>query len=501
MDIVTIQWKIGTIVYKTDTNTSIIQGNIDNDTPPDNTIILDRISTYSSEKFSLSHLADTVTGYRYIYKDNNTVLDESKNGPEWVDSIGITPEMSWVGWKWTNRMMLSYAWGDTVWEASRWFQSYTLINLGDPVTHNDKKAVGTQLDGIDRSIGTQLTSSQASPVQSFAQRDMDKDWYEDIVVQHADGYIELLLNLTNKIRSRGNIAYVPDLTSRWLSLGDFQWDGYADILGVDKKWDLVLLINDERRFTRQKLQVNPGQIVPTGITQFRIRDMDADKKDDIVYITEWWELSILYWTNTSGIFDKKLLDATLGISLSPTPIKTGGAVFARHIPQISLESTSTTEWPDESYIWNEVYVQHAYNEAKTPVIADVSDATGYAIFDDEFSSIASSAATSTSIRTKNFARSEYAGAFGIDISKKFTVATGSTLQSWSRVIVNIDIKNTTNSPIQGLEYLDTIPKIFGTDNTLKYTIKNGNNTLTRDFSLTSASNYDAYFNLIDIAGW
>jgi hypothetical protein len=66
--------------------------------------------------------------------------------------------------------------------------------------------------------------------------------------------------------------------------------------------------------------------------------------------------------------------------------------------------------------------------------------------------------------------------------------------------VNIDIKNTTNSPIQGLEYLDTIPKIFGTDNTLKYTIKNGNNTLTRDFSLTSASNYDAYFNLIDIAG-
>lgn len=91
--------------------------------------------------------------------------------------------------------MLSYAGGDTVGEASKWFHSYTLINLGDPVAHNDKKAVATELDGIDRSIGTELTSPQASPVQAFSQRDMDKDGYEDIVVQHADGYIELLLNL------------------------------------------------------------------------------------------------------------------------------------------------------------------------------------------------------------------------------------------------------------------------------------------------------------------
>ena len=64
---------------------------------------------------------------------------------------------------------------------------------------------------------------------------MDKDGYDDIVVQHSDGYIELLLNLGDRIRSRGNIAYVPDLVSRGLSLGDFTHDGYADIHGVDKE--------------------------------------------------------------------------------------------------------------------------------------------------------------------------------------------------------------------------------------------------------------------------
>lgn len=50
-----------------------------------------------------------------------------------------------------------------------------MVNLGDPVAHNDKKAPGTELDGIDRSIGTELTSPQSSPVKSYTQRDMDND--------------------------------------------------------------------------------------------------------------------------------------------------------------------------------------------------------------------------------------------------------------------------------------------------------------------------------------
>lgn len=61
-----------------------------------------------------------------------------------------------------------------------------MVNLGDPVTHNDKRAPGTELDGIDRSIGTQLTSSLDSPVQSYIQADMTNDGIDDIVVLHTD---------------------------------------------------------------------------------------------------------------------------------------------------------------------------------------------------------------------------------------------------------------------------------------------------------------------------
>lgn len=105
-----------------------------------------------------------------------------------------------------------------------------MINLGDPVAHNDKKAPGTELEGMDRSIGTELTSPQSSAIAHYATRDMNKDGLQDVVVQHNDGYVELILNLSDRMRSRGNIAYIPSIVTRGFSLGDFSNDGYADIL-------------------------------------------------------------------------------------------------------------------------------------------------------------------------------------------------------------------------------------------------------------------------------
>lgn len=226
---------IGRLYYKTDSAVSIVRMSDMDTFTIGNTVIIDNTTSTTLVPFSSSRLSDSVTGYRFIRRSAIPIVDEAKNGPESIEPLAMTSETPGIGWKGSNRMMLSYAGGDTVGESTKWFQSFTLVNLGDPVTHNDHQALGTELDGIDRSIGTELTSPQASPVKSYAQRDMDKDGYDDIVVQHSDGYIELLLNLGDRMRSRGNIAYVPDLVSRGLSLGDFTYDGYADILGVDKE--------------------------------------------------------------------------------------------------------------------------------------------------------------------------------------------------------------------------------------------------------------------------
>lgn len=76
--------------------------------------------------------------------------------------------------------------------------------------------------------------------------------------------------------------------------------------------------------------------MPQHITQFRIYDMDADPHDDIVYLSASGELGVLYGTDTPGTFTKKVLDSALGITLSPTPIITGGAVRASSTPDVHI---------------------------------------------------------------------------------------------------------------------------------------------------------------------
>lgn len=85
----------------------------------------------------------------------------------------------------------------------------------------------------------------------------------------------------------------------------------------------MLINNDGRKFARKDIVLADDTAVPQNISQFKIYDMDADGRDDIVYIAANGELAILYGTETSGIFTRNILDTTLGISLSPEPLQIG----------------------------------------------------------------------------------------------------------------------------------------------------------------------------------
>ncbi len=80
-------------------------------------------------------------------------------------------------------------------EASKWFHTYTYVNLGDPVAHIEHGTVGTEIDGIDRTIGTQVASSTHGSIRSYTHKDMNHDGMEDIIVIYDDGFIELLVNI------------------------------------------------------------------------------------------------------------------------------------------------------------------------------------------------------------------------------------------------------------------------------------------------------------------
>lgn len=62
----------------------------------------------------------------------------------------------------------------------------------------------------------------------------------------------------------------------------------------------------------------------------------------------------------------------------------------------------------------------------------------------------------------------------------------------------IEIENTANTPLQDIEYLDTIAPIFDASKTEKYTITASNQSTSRDFEFLQNGDFDAHFIVDDI---
>ncbi len=60
------------------------------------------------------------------------------------------------------------------------------MNLGDPVAHVDHGRGGTEIDGIDRSIGSIITRGTQRGISDFFHRDMDADGIDDLIVVYTD---------------------------------------------------------------------------------------------------------------------------------------------------------------------------------------------------------------------------------------------------------------------------------------------------------------------------
>jgi hypothetical protein len=111
---------------------------------------------------------------------------------------------------------------------------------------------------------------------------------------------------------------------------------------------------------------------------------------------------------------------------------------------------------------SEVYYQYSH-----PLISSSTDTDDISGISTRFDTIADGA---TGNRISTFMRSQYAIANGLDISKVYTNSTSTTLYAGDTIMASIRIKNNTNQVLNTTEYLDTIPKIFSTEKTQKYTV-------------------------------
>lgn len=413
------------------------------------------------------------------------IFDDTKTSPNNIDDIGTLPENLGVGWMGDNRMLLSFAGGDTVGEATKWFHTYMFVNLGDPVAHIKHNWWESIIDWLDRTIWTHLADSRRSYIQDFFQKDMNNDGLTDIVIQYVDGYIELLLNLGWKFRSIWNIAYIPNLTNSKILIADFTGDKYSDIAILNSDWEIVILSNNDRKFTTEKIFIENNEKSPIRIQQFKSYDMDADNKDDIVYLTSAWELGILYWTEKSANFTKKILDSTLGITLMDSSDNYGWAIFADNLDDFSTKINN-------SMVSNEVYYKHQDISSKnisSQIVNSDINLNEYLQND-----------SNSNVKIQNFVKSQYSSIAWLEISKKYN-STNNVLYPDDIIRTEIIIKNNSSKNLKNISYLDSIANIFARDDSITYDIEIDGQKVQKNLKELNFGDYNLLFELDELQAW
>ncbi len=491
---------LGEILYHADESKSIVLGS----GPQSWHIVLDA-KKGKTLPFSQQSFANGRNGYKIVEKQKNKYdIDSNKLGPDGITSIGELSESPNIGWKDDNTMMLSYAAWDTVWEATYRYHTYMMVNMWDPVAHVQNGRTGTQIDGIDRTVGTQIGStSHRSNITKALHRDMNNDQLEDVVVVYADGYIELLLNFWNRFRSRDMLAYIPPRGKNIVELWDFSGDQYADIIAVGHSGFLEFWDNAQRKFIKTDITVN-GATPPTNITQLKVYDMDNDGRDDIVYLTSLWKLAVLYGTSQTGVFDEVVLDNTLGISLSPELFTDGWALYSPYIQQIAgtlwTEPLENIE-ANDTIIKSLIYYQYTLPRQQ----GDGENVTQEVHTQETLSGVITQTITTTQIdnnykpEQKTFMRSAYLTGVGLFAEKKYQ-SQNTVIQADETVEVAITITNNTTQNIEDIEYLDSIPRIFDTRETSNYTVSLAwRAAVEKEFYPLHSGEYDALFEVGTLA--
>lgn len=177
-----------------------------------NRIVFETLSNrYIPRKTHLGISSRGSEGVMFAFQDANSNgigdLDTTymmKSGPIGLEDY---PKKTGIGWEDTNRMVLEIAAGATVGNATKFYQTFSTITLGDAVSHLPKIVTASN---FDRTIGTQISVGNGERIESYRKIDMNGDGVPDIVIFYESGKIQLLMNYSGSFKDMGYLAYVSD---------------------------------------------------------------------------------------------------------------------------------------------------------------------------------------------------------------------------------------------------------------------------------------------------
>jgi len=524
-----------------------------------NQIVIEKISNeyYFDTTFLWisSHWAKWVEFYK-----NSDSTDESVDtslvsvwNKIWLENY---TEQAWIGWEWKNKMLLEFAWWNSIWESTKFYQTYSMVNLWDPVVSLDAKSQPNS--DFDRSIGKRLTEEKWSVIESYKKIDFNWDKNDDIVVFYENWHIELLANYNGNLKNMWNLAYITDAWKLRKWVGDFMWDSFDDIVFVNKNGQLWLLNNIKWKFSRQQWVIlneanNQEVFIDWQIEQLEVFDMNKDWIDDIVTVDDSWDLSILYWTTGDSrfpgklVFQKKIVDNSLWIKLKSTPVKTWGAIYYDSFPQLpdftsqsqyllqsqelqnntgssAADTTTLSAMLNKLLYYQEKYQEYSNSwvttqEERERVIRSTiwTDENGNpnndlaqelidsqnALVVSNWSWLTNIDAVNTSVleKTKTFLRSQYWQAYDLDISKIYRDVNGGKLQVWDQIEVNIKITNNSSKKLNNVLYYDSNKNFIKVDDNAIYTITTDSISEKRPLNELIDWEFDYAFRDFSLKAW
>lgn len=177
-----------------------------------NGLVIETLSNrYALHKTHLGVSSRGSEGIMFAFGDVSTgefgELDAAylaKSGPEGLEQY---PKKTGIGWEDSNRTLLEISAGGTVGNATKFYQTFSTITLGDAVSHLPKISTASN---FDRTIGTQISSGNGEQIESYKKIDANGDGVSDIVIFYESGKIQLLINYSGSFKDMGYLAYVSD---------------------------------------------------------------------------------------------------------------------------------------------------------------------------------------------------------------------------------------------------------------------------------------------------
>ena len=424
----------------------------------------------------------------------------------------------WIWWETTNKTLLLVSAWESVWEATKKYQTFSMINIWDPVVSlkqtKKKLWTTTKTRNFDSTIWKAI--SLDSDNLAYNVLDFDWDWIQDIVVLKTGWNIKLLTwRWLWEFDDKWNIAYLWDLSTKpVIETWDFNWDWSDDIVLLSDKLKPILLANIWKKLYRYDLKKEI--VLKWTLSQIVAKDLDLDWKSDLVTLDDSWEINVFYWTSENWKFDKKFISWWHWIKLSTQTRIDNGLVYYDWLFQLpwsgSNEYLTTSDelykniqknlqasnWTstkvdslNESFINNIIFKQISYSTWTSFYDSNISDLKQNiikAIPSSNSSELWNSLdttkqdfeyLTNTYLEKYNswniiynnlntqalttFIKSEYSSYDWVKVEKKYINLTNTQsdiLRGGDKVKLDINITNTSNTPKTKFVYLEKIPTPF-----------------------------------------